>query len=365
MSDLTKERDPRADSSGRPRPSTSDFPSLKEGSGKFQKCIGRENPSSPQANSGTRIHQKCFDWDSIELEGRELELATQCVDEREIILDRIFPNRKENPEDKYDEERMWYRKERYSGVPDVLRIRDGVACIIDYKTGPISVVPAPLNWQLAGLAALAFHNHKITACHTIIVQPLAGRPSTAYYDKNELIKARNQINALMRKVEQESPPLKAGTSQCRYCLAKADCPALQEKEDALMTRFEGVSILTPEKLSFGLDMIPLVEARCKAIKEEAARRLEKDPNAVPGYALRVQGERRVIRDTMAAAEVLVAKGLIDRASLIEIASLPLGRLEAAVSRFAGLDKYEARFEVSEALSGVIEHTQPKPKVVEA
>lgn len=311
---------------------------------------------------GTRVHGKIYDWDSIELEGRELEIAKECRDWREIILDRIFPNRADNPPECYDEQRMWYRKNRFSGVPDCLRIRDGIGAILDYKAGPIAVTPAERNWQLAGLAVLAKHVYGIKECHVYIIQPLAGKPTSHYYDEAGLKKIQRQCIDLVRATEKPSPRLNPGESQCKYCTGKVDCPALSAKTEKLMVA-DSTRELSSTQFGELLKIVPMIEARCAAIKEEAISRLEADPSAISGFALRPQSARRTLKDTAKAAEVLIKEGLIDEGNLIEICSLPLGRLERAVSRFAGLDKSEATYRVADALDELVTLSTPKPKVV--
>lgn len=344
-------------------PSASSFGVLNRCNGQHQMERGRPEQTSADAIGGTNGHAYCYDPSSVELPQRDKEIADEMLQENALILNRIWNDYRENKPSRYDEVRMWYRKMRYSGVPDVFRIRDRRAYIGDYKFGPGHVDHARDNWQLKALAVLADYNHDIDSCYVAIIQPLAGRPTTHYYDRPALDKARNQITALLRKVESENPSIKAGELQCKYCLAKVDCPANAAAQGELMRGGE-VESLSPQNFSAALMILPLVEARCKALKEEALRRLTEDPASIMGYGLKKQSERRSIDNSLKAAKELIRLGLIDNDSLIEVCNVPLGRLEASVSRFAGLDKYDARYQIAEALEGNISLTQPKDKVVE-
>lgn len=361
MNELTKMKDdPR-----RGMPSGSDFGNLAECPRKHSAEKGKPNPESKEATAGTRIHEFCFDPVKNRLEDEnELAMAKQMLSERNAILTRIFPGWEDDPPESFDEVRMWYRKERYSGVPDLLRIRARIGFIGDYKSGPHRVTNAADNWQLAALVVLADYNHDIDGCHVAIIQPLCGAPSTHYFDKAAIKRLRNRVTALLRRVESPDSPFNPGESQCRYCRAKVDCPALAAAESKLMTSAAPIDQLSPEVFSGALSLLPMVEARCKAIREEAHRRLTENPHSVPGFELREQSERRSIACGLKAHNDLTEAGLIDTERLLKIVSIPVGKLEKAVADFTDTQNYDARHAVAEVLDTNLKYVSPRPKVVE-
>ncbi len=113
--------------------------------------------------------------------------------------------------------------------------------------------------------------------------------------------------------------LNPGEKQCRWCKAKAWCPALAKEvastvaadganasgmEDITETALFAVPMHTAEELGLAMSKVGLIEDWCKAVRAEVEGALFKG-EAVPGYKL-VQGRRgaRAWSDE-AAAEVLL------------------------------------------------------------
>jgi hypothetical protein len=76
-----------------------------------------------------------------------------------------------------------------------------------------------------------------------------------------------------------------GEKQCRWCLAKTNCPALEKQQHALMVNdFASPATLPPAKLAQALAIFPAVKARIKAIEEAAYAAAERG-ETIPGYKL--------------------------------------------------------------------------------
>lgn len=97
-----------------------------------------------------------------------------------------------------------------------------------------------------------------------------------------------------------NPALAAGEKQCRFCKAKATCPALAEKvQQETRLDFEergdveaavkDMPLAGADSLVAYFQAVDLVEMWCKAVREEAFRRLAAGEE-VPGYKL-VEGRR--------------------------------------------------------------------------
>jgi hypothetical protein len=104
--------------------------------------------------------------------------------------------------------------------------------------------------------------------------------------------------AAVEALWKENPPLNPGEKQCRFCRAKATCPALRDEVlgavggAATIADFEDVnegvvrvgSGSDATDLAKALDKVGLVEDWCKAIRAEAERRILAG-DTVPGYKL--------------------------------------------------------------------------------
>jgi hypothetical protein len=83
--------------------------------------------------------------------------------------------------------------------------------------------------------------------------------------------------------------LEPGESQCRWCRAKATCPALAQR---VTDEFEAVpapNAETDARLAQAMGNVELIEGWCKAVRAETERRLLAG-QPVPGFKL-VEGRR--------------------------------------------------------------------------
>lgn len=116
-----------------------------------------------------------------------------------------------------------------------------------------------------------------------------------------------------------TPMLTPGEKQCRFCKAKATCPALRDEVaqtvsghspagpddfDVPAKASDHIAVADEAWLAACLDKVDLIEDWCKAIRSEAERRMLAG-DEVPGYKL-VRGKRgnRVWGDPKAAEEML-------------------------------------------------------------
>jgi len=250
------------------------------------------------------------------------------------------------------EKRLWYRGNRFSGKADLIAIKDGVALIVDYKCGRIPVTPAETNGQMRWNVALMAHHYAFNEVTVALVQPRCGPPSTYTYDQKAIKKARAQVTSTLRKMESNNPVLRVGEKQCKYCKAKAFCPALQKKQGDLM-RVSDVHALTPVQLSEVLTVLPAVKAQCKAIEEHAKELLHEDANAIPGYGLTEPTLMRSVNDIVTAFERLGKANLIDEARFMECCSVKIGHLQKAVASHTSSGPTEARRQMNTALGDAI------------
>lgn len=213
---------------------------------------------------------------------------------------------------------------------------DNTLDIADLKFGKGVVVDADDNEQLllyalaAALKILQLTKKPLAGVRVTIVQPRAehrdGPVRTVFVTWDELILFSKEIIAAAQETQREDAPLVPGEKQCKWCKAKAVCPALAGKTTALVqASFEAVAAvpveadamarirplphpehLTEDQLSAIIAASPMIRDFLNAVSEHVTTIL-KEGGEFPGYKL-VEGRRsRDWTDEEAAAKYLQRK----------------------------------------------------------
>jgi hypothetical protein len=200
-----------------------------------------------------------------------------------------------------------------SGQADLILIRGEVGLVLDYKTGRGSVESATRNAQLRGLAVLAAKHWGLSSVRVAIVQPWAGAPSVADYDEAALTAAEAWLSSVLRMAMSADPEQLSAGEWCKYCRAKAVCPALREAalapvemtdisgslpsepKNARAALFARAMDLPSERLARLYRGRRLVEWYLAAIEAAMAKRLT-DGEDVPGHRLKPGVVREKIID---------------------------------------------------------------------
>lgn len=214
---------------------------------------------------------------------------------------------------------------RWIGVDDSFGTSDAVViwpdqrevAIVDLKYGRGVAVSAEENEQAQlyacgtlDLLALAYDVEDDWTVRLMIVQPRSGNVSewtlTVAQLKDFAARASVAARHAMHQYEGKAEPkLTPGEKQCRFCRAKATCPALRDEVKdivsgaAIPEDFADLAPLQTEELrvlrgddsylSAAMQKVDLVEQWCKAVRAETERRLLAGQE-VPGFKL-VQGKR--------------------------------------------------------------------------
>lgn len=192
------------------------------------------------------------------------------------------------------------------GTVDALLIDHaaGELMVMDLKYGQGVPVSAERNEQLMLYALGAYEDASLVAdiesVQLVIVQPrIYSEPSVWGCDAEELSTFKNRAHVAATTAHRvledgiDRDALYPGDTQCRWCPAKADCPALRDEVynevfgDDMEPR--AVDRLDGEQLSRALGAVERIEAWCKAIRDRAHEELTAGRD-VPGYKL-VQGRR--------------------------------------------------------------------------
>ena len=204
------------------------------------------------------------------------------------------------------------------GTADFIRYRPGKKHlrVVDLKYGAGVIVEVEDNVQamVYALGALLTSKQPCAEVTVTIIQPRAEHPDGRVRDwtfpSADLLDFEHKLVMAAKATEAPDAPLVPGAKQCQWCLAKPTCPALRERQDALMVNdYSEPATLAPEKLASALLIFPAVKARIKAI-EEAAYAAAEAGIAIPGFKL---VDKRPMRQwiDIAAVEKWALEGKLD------------------------------------------------------
>lgn len=184
--------------------------------------------------------------------------------------------------------------------------------VIDYKHGKGHVVEVKNNKQLLYYALGAYYalpvsdREDLGYIETVIVQPRAthidGAVRVAKYSVAELLEFESWLRGAIGKVRSGDKTLAAG-SWCKFCNAKALCPAQREKiAQASGIPFDKIETekvdlpdpytLTPDRWAMLLDNAEMIKSWCAAIYAAATGAADKGIE-IPGYKMvEKKGRRR-------------------------------------------------------------------------
>ncbi len=213
-----------------------------------------------------------------------------------------------------------------TGTADLIILRGRRLEVRDAKFG-WHKVEAEQNWQGMLYALGALDEYELIAdideVLIVIHQPEHGGPREWLTTPEELrrfgvrmLKAALQVtyaekaHGMLTDEQFEQDYLKPSNDGCRYCPARATCPALKAESDAFIA--QEFDDLTDDGLGDAMEKAPRIEARLKAVRAEVERRLMNRKH-VPGFKL-VIGRRgaRKFQDEEA-AEALLKAALADAA----------------------------------------------------
>ena len=187
-----------------------------------------------------------------------------------------------------------------TGTSDAIVIHPDRLTVIDLKYGMGVKVDATENEQLQLYALGALHDYGMMGDFNEIVmvvhQPRLNHVSEWSIPVEKLEEFRENARlAAIEALDHSSPRLNPGEKQCRFCKAKATCPALKaEISDAIggiatPADFADLAVADEDDVSRAMARVELVEQWCKAIRAEVERRLFAG-EPVAGFKL-VEGRR--------------------------------------------------------------------------
>ena len=211
-------------------------------------------------------------------------------------------------------------EEGAGGTSDAIIIKGDEIIIVDLKYGMGVRVDAGDNPQLMIYALGALNEYDLVAdfdtVTMVIHQPRLNHVSEHSLPVEELLKFADEVRKSANTVREDNAPLAPGEKQCKFCKAKATCPALRAEMAEVVGGAADLSDfadLVPEEITpdtsdnylpVAMSKVELVEQWCKAVRAETERRLLAG-QPVTGYKL-VEGRagNRDWRDAKAVEEMM-------------------------------------------------------------
>ena len=198
-------------------------------------------------------NQSAFDWEDRQLiEYSAITVSREMAANVQVYLDYVNQFHTAKTE-RYIEKRMDFSEwvpDGY-GTADAVIYGNGTVDIFDLKYGK-NIVSAQGNTQ-GILYMLGAMEDELVETHTFrfhIVQPRMDFIDTYTLTRAQLLELGEWIReraALALSPNAERTP---GEEQCKYCKAKAICPALNKlTEDVLMTDLDSMNTTNPDRLS--------------------------------------------------------------------------------------------------------------------
>ena len=225
------------------------------------------------------------------------------------------------------EERLWLRRgirPLLTGKPDeVLKARSRAA-VLDLKYGRHRVADPRNNVQLSIYALLAVRSdEEIQEVTCQILSPhFDFEPYT--YGRAELDRLYQSVEMVINSLSDPGEPVPG--AHCQFCPARLICPApRKEAENVALTRV--TQLPSGEPAANLLTQIRRANALFKEIESYYRRLLEREPGAIPGWALVPGDVRRSIEDP-AGAHAHIAE-LFSLQEFLACCSLSVPELERA------------------------------------
>ena len=250
---------------------------------------------------------------TVEKTGREFEVDADMVENVQRYVDIVRGLGGDLMVEQRVDFSNWINVPDSFGTSDAIVVLDRELVVCDLKYGRGVQVDAEENEQLQlyalGSYSLASLAYDIDTVRMMIVQPRLNHVSEWAVSVDQLrdfaarasIAARHAIHQFEGKAE---PKLTPGPKQCRFCRAKATCPALAaEVKETVAMGAAGVEefadltgeivqlldVIGSDELAAAMSKVDLVEQWCKAVRAEVESRIV-EGKPVEGYKL-VQGRK--------------------------------------------------------------------------
>lgn len=268
-----------------------------------------EEPKSPDADEGTMLHAAVAAHNLEGLNPEQTAAVQFCLD----YIDKIVKESGKNVEAIYYEERLTiYDKdttlpEEHTGTGEILTdgiadvvvvYTDKTAEVIDWKFGRGEVPDVKENYQTAAYSLGVYQRFDCSEVTAHIVQPrLLKTDRYTFRMFGMLQRAVFRVIDAAKNAADAGLLLRASENACKYCKAKALCPAFAAKFSGLaVVRTDGQVPFSPDQLLNYWENAQIVERFVAEIKARVTEYIEENGNLGDWYLMERSGKRE-IRDT--------------------------------------------------------------------
>lgn len=268
-----------------------------------------EEPKSPDADEGTMLHAAVAAHNLEGLNPEQTAAVQFCLD----YLDKIVKESGKKVEAIYYEERLTiYDKnttlpEEHAGTGEILTegiadvvvvYTDKTADVIDWKFGRGEVPDVKENYQTAAYSLGVYQRFNCSEVTAHIVQPrLLKTDRYTFRMFGMLQRAVFRVIDAAKNAADAGLLLRASENACKYCKAKALCPAFAAKFSGLaVVRTDGQVPISPDQLLDYWEKAQIVERFVAEIKARVTAYIEENGNLGDWYLMERSGKRE-IRDT--------------------------------------------------------------------
>jgi RecB family exonuclease len=240
------------------------------------------------------------------------------------------------------------------GTSDVVILDGNTVRIIDLKFGKGVQVDAEKNPQPLLYALGVFNDFgwlaDVDQFEMHIVQPRLDHISVSIISRGELMKFGELASMAAELALRDDAPRVPGDKQCRFCKAKATCPALYSMTaNAIMSEFEDLDLkptntLNDDQLRRALEAKPLIEAWLSSVEQLIMQRIA-EGGEFPGFKIvegrslrqwkdderlvvtleRMLGERAYAKKMISPAQAEKLLGRNNKAALADFIVKPRGK----------------------------------------
>ena len=272
---------------------------LKECPGSARMQEGLPEVRTPEADEGTMLHERVATRNLAGLTTEQETLVRECL----AFVDGLIAKGGEGVQVFYEVrleiKRVDGKVLTYGTADVVILYPDGTAKVVDWKFGRTPVTEAARNLQLASYAVGVMQKYNVSAVEVIVFQPRIHAVTSYTFTKPANI--LHNIGLVIAAAEDDRLVLNAGDA-CRYCTAKAICPAFRAKFSAL-DGSEKRDLTDPAILLEYWEKSKVVERFIKEVKEAVEAYVEEN-GELGGWKFKEKPGNREITDVPGLAEKL-------------------------------------------------------------
>jgi Protein of unknown function (DUF2800) len=319
--------------------------------------LGQVPPTSPEAESGTRIHA-FLAGQAVQLTDEETETARYLAEKGSEIVAEFAAGREYK---EVIERRLWIyrglvpiRSSKPDRVITVYEPDGADILVIDYKTGHAAIDPE-IEDAFAQLDeyALTVALNSVGGVKRVksVLLPRWDPICWKEYGSDELVQIHHELLRAIDAGNSDYPETKPGW-YCRYCDGRLICPAAFGEFSMVQVAQTLAPLPEGKEGEVFIEQVKRVKALCDAMLTHYKARLTASPGCCGAWQIGEGDRTREIEDIEAAYGLLVPAH-ITHEEFLECCTPFIGKLEKKYANKAGKIAAKARREFNALLAPVI------------